>query len=160
MAIGDMFLKVETARQGFIKGESNDEKHKAEIDIMSWSWGMTARTAIAGVGATGKATLDELRIVKKVDSASTALMAGLRNNDQIKKATLTVRKAGGDPLEYLKITLQDARITHVGLDSQEEEVVERVSFAFQKITVDYVPQGAQGIGGGGMSFDAETNTGT
>ena len=157
MAIGDMFLKVETARQGVIKGESSDDKHKTEIDVKSWSWGMTARTAIAGVGATGKATLDELRIVKKIDSASTALMASLRNNDQIKKATLTVRKAGGDPLEYLKITLQNARITHLGLDTQEAEVVERVSFAFQKITVDYVPQGSEGLGRGGMSFDAETN---
>ena len=160
MAIGDMFLKVETARQGVIKGESNDEKHLTEIDVMSWSWGMTARTAIAGVGATGKATLDELRIVKKIDSASTALMAGLRNNDEIKKATLTVRKAGGDPLEYLKITLEKARITHLGLDTQEAEVVERVSFAFQQITVDYVPQSGQGIGGGGMSFTAETNAQT
>ena len=159
MAIGDMFLKVETARQGVIKGESSDDKHKTEIDVKSWSWGMTARSAIAGVGATGKATLDELRIVKKIDSASTALMASLRNNDQIKKATLTVRKAGGDPLEYLKITLQNARITHLGLDTQEAEVVERVSFAFQKITVDYVPQGAEGLGRGGMSFDAETNPG-
>ena len=158
MAIGDMFLKVETARQGVIKGESSDDKHKTEIDVKSWSWGMTARSAIAGVGATGKATLDELRIVKKIDSASTALMASLRNNDQIKKATLTVRKAGGDPLEYLKITLQNARITHLGLDTQEAEVVERVSFAFQKITVDYVPQGAEGLGRGGMSFDAETSS--
>lgn len=158
MAIGDMFLKVETARQGVIKGESIDDKHRTEIDVKSWSWGMSARSAIAGVGATGKATLDELRIVKKVDSASTALMAALRNNDEIKKATLCIRKAGGDPLEYLKITLQKARITQLGLDTQESEIVERVSFAFQQITVDYVPQGAEGIGGGGMSFDARTHT--
>jgi hypothetical protein len=33
----------------------------------------------------------------------------LRNNEIIKKATLTVRKAGDTALEYLKITLEQAR---------------------------------------------------
>jgi type VI secretion system secreted protein Hcp len=158
MAIGDMFLKVETARQGVIKGESVDDKHKTEIDIVSWSWGMSSRSAMAGAGPSGKATIDELNIVKKIDSASTALMAALRNNDQIKKATLVVRKAGGDALEYLKITLQNARITKLALDTEQAEVVERVSFSFQKISVEYAPQGSDGLGRGGMTFDAETHS--
>ena len=34
MAI-DMFLKLEP-----VKGESLDGKHKDEIDVLSWSWGM------------------------------------------------------------------------------------------------------------------------
>ena len=155
MAIGDMFLKVETARMGVIKGEASDLKHPGEINILSWSWAMSARTALGAAGPTGKATLDELRIVKKIDSASTALMASLRANELVKKATLTVRKAGSEPLEYVKITLQDARITHVGLDTENTEVVERVNFAFQRITVDYVPQGQEGAGRGGMSFEAD-----
>lgn len=158
MAIGDMFLKVETARLGVIKGEAHDEKHLNEIDVVSWSWGMSSRSALAGAGPSSKATLDELRIVKKIDSASTALMSSLRSNEAIKKLTLTVRKAGGHPLEYVKITLQSARITHLSLDTESAEVVERVSFAFQKINVEYVPQGADGAGRGSMSFDAETHT--
>src|SRR4051812_26661224 len=157
MAIGDMFLKVETARQGVIKGEANDEKHKTEIDVVSWSWGLHAHTAMGGLGASGKATLDELRVVKKVDSSSTALMATLKNNEIVKKATLTVRKAGATPLEYLTITLQNARITGLGLDTENTEVVERVSFAFQKISVEYKPQGSDGLSRGGMTFDAETH---
>jgi type VI secretion system secreted protein Hcp len=156
MAIGDMFLKVETARLGVIKGEATDEKHPNEIDVLSWSWGMSARSALAGAGASSKATLDELRIIKKIDSASTGLMSSLRSNEAIKKATLTVRKAGGHPLEYVKITLQSARITHVALDTEAAEVVERVSFAFQKINVEYVPQGADGGARASMSFDADT----
>ena len=156
MAIGDMFLKVETARLGAIKGEAGDTKHKGEIDVLSWSWGMSSRTAMAASGPSGRATLDELRIVKKIDSASTALMASMRTNELVKKATLVVRKAGSDPLEYLKITLQNARITQLGLDTENTEVVERVSFAFQKITVDYLPQGGDGAARGGTSFEADT----
>ena len=156
MAIGDMFLKVETARMGVVKGEAGDAKHKGEIDILSWSWAMSSRSAMAAAGPSGRSTLDELRVVKKIDTASTALMSSMRANELIKKATLTVRKAGSDPLEYLKITLQNARITNLALDTENTEVVERLSFAFQRITVDYVPQGQEGGSRGGMSFEADT----
>jgi type VI secretion system secreted protein Hcp len=159
MAIGDMFLKVETARMGVVKGEAGDAKHKGEIDVLSWSWAMSSRAAMAAAGPSGRATLEELKVIKKIDSASTALMSGLRNNDLIRKATLTVRKAGSDPLEYLKITLQDARITGIALDIENTEVVERVQFSFERITVDYVPQGQEGGGRGGMSFEADVHAG-
>jgi type VI secretion system secreted protein Hcp len=155
MAIGDMFLKVETARQGVIKGESADDKHKTEIDVLSWSWGMRAQSAMAGAGPSSKATLDELRVVKRVDSASTALMSAMRNNELIKKATLIVRKAGGDPLEYLKVTVQNARITELGVETEGPEVVERLSLSFQRVNVEYVPQGGDGLARGGMMFEAE-----
>ena len=32
----DMFLKI-----GDIKGESADDKHAGEIDVLAWSWGMS-----------------------------------------------------------------------------------------------------------------------
>jgi type VI secretion system secreted protein Hcp len=155
MAIGDMFLKVESARQGVIKGESSDDAHVAEIEVVNWSWGMRSQSALAGAGASSKATLDELRVIKHVDSASTALMAAMRSNDLIKKATLTVRKAGSAPLEYVKIILQSARITELTVESEGVELVERLSIAFQRISVEYTPQGPDGLARGGMSFDAE-----
>jgi type VI secretion system secreted protein Hcp len=155
MAIGDMFLKVETARQGVVKGESDDATHTAEIDVLSWSWGMRAQSAMAGAGPSSKATLDELRVVKHIDSASTGLMAAMRNNELIKKATLVVRKAGGSPLEYLKFTLQNARITELGLETEGDQVMERLSLSFQRINVEYVPQGNDGLARGSMMFEAE-----
>lgn len=157
MAIGDMFLKVETAKQGVIKGEANDATHGTEIDVVGWSWGLHAHSGLGAGGASSKATLDELRIVKKVDSASTALMATLRSNELIKKAVLTVRKAGGSPLEYLVITLQNARITDLGLDTQNDQIVERVNFAYNKISVQYKAQGTEGLGRGAMTFDADSS---
>lgn len=158
MAIGDMFLKVESARAGVIKGESADEKHPSEIDVESWSWGMKSKSDMAGAGPSSKATLNELRILKRVDSSSTALMAALRNNELIKKATLSVRKAGGDPLEYLRITLQSARITELGLETEGPLVMERLSFSFQQINVEYLPQGKEGLSRGSMTFEATTTT--
>jgi hypothetical protein len=67
-----MFLMVKGAKGGLIKGEALDAAHKGEIDVLSWSWGMHSRPALGGGGATGKAAVHELKIVKRVDSASTA----------------------------------------------------------------------------------------
>lgn len=159
MALGDMFLKVESARQGPIKGETRDATHKDEIQLLQWSWGMRAQTALGGAGPTGKASLHELSVVKRVDCASTALMSAMRSNDLIKKAVLTVRKAGDDPLEYLKITLQSARITALDVESgafgDEAELIEKMSLAYQRISVEYVPQGADGLPRGATMFETE-----
>ena len=153
---GDMFLMVKGAKHGLIKGESQDDQHKGEIDVLSWSWGMQAKASIGGGTATGKATINDLRIVKRVDSASTALMLALRTNEQILKAVLTLRKAGTGKVEYLKITIENGRVTSLTVDAGDSsgspDVVEHVSFSFNKIEVEYVPQGKDGLPQGGMTF--------
>src|SRR5580765_8614306 len=114
-----MFLMVKGAKHSLIKGESQDDQHKGEIDVVSWSWGMQAKANIGGGTATGKATINDLRIVKRVDSASTALMLALRTNEPITKAVLTLRKAGKGQLEYLKVTIEQARVISLTVDTVE-----------------------------------------
>lgn len=158
---GDMFLSVKGAKGGVIKGESQDDAHKGEIEVLSWSWGMHARASLGGGGASGKAAVHELKIVKKIDSASTALMAALRSNELIVKALLTVRKSGTKPLEFLKITIEQGRVTAITLDAGDAgggtSLVENVSFSFNKISVEYVPQGKDGLGLGAMTYNDQWN---
>jgi type VI secretion system secreted protein Hcp len=154
--VGDMFLMVKGAKHGPIKGESQDGQHKGEIEVVSWSWGMQAKPSLGGGVATGKATINDLKVVKRLDSASTALMVALRTNEPIEKAVLTLRKAGKIQVEYLKITIEQGRVTALTVDagdaSGSPDVVERVSFSFNKIEVEYVPQGKDGQPQGGMTF--------
>ena len=42
----DIFLKLDP-----LKGESLDNKHKDEIDILSWGWGMTRPVPSTGAAA-------------------------------------------------------------------------------------------------------------
>jgi type VI secretion system secreted protein Hcp len=153
---GDMFLMVKGAQHGLIKGESQDDQHKGEIEVVSWSWGMVAKPSLGAGTASGKATINDLRIVKRVDSASTALMGALRTNEPIQKAVLTLRKAGKGQLEYLKITIEQGRVVSLIIDTVETastpDIVERVSFSFNKIEVEYVPQGKDGLRQGSMTF--------
>lgn len=155
----DMFLKITTARQGTIKGESTDAKHDGEIDVLAWSWGMNVKNSLSTIG-TGRATMNELHVHKSADSASTALMAALRSNELIKKAVLTVRKAGKSQHEYFKITIEDGRITNMDVATADDEpvprIAEKLSFSYQKISIEYVPQGPDGQPRGGMMFRDET----
>lgn len=159
---GDMFLSVNGARHGQINGEAQDEKHKNEVEVLAWSWGMQGKASLGGGAATGKATMRELRIIKRIDKASTALMSALRTNEPIKEAVLTVRKTGKKPLEYLKITIEDGRVMALDIEAGDvtnsSTVVEKVTFSFNKISVVYTPQGADGQALGSTSFEDQWTT--
>jgi type VI secretion system secreted protein Hcp len=108
VALFDAFLKLDG-----IKGESADAKHKGEIDILSFSWGVqqTGTSASGGGGGSGKVKFHDLQITKKTDAASPLLMLNCANGAHLKEASLTVRKAGGEQLEYLKIKLTDVLVS-------------------------------------------------
>jgi type VI secretion system secreted protein Hcp len=153
---GDMFLSVKGAKHGAITGEAQDDKHKNEIEVLAWSWGMQGKVSLGGGVATGKATIRELRITKKVDKASTALMSALRSNEPIKEAVLTIRKAGKKPLEYLIIKIEEGRVVSLDIETDTSlppSLVERLTFSFNKITVEYTPQGPDGNPQGTSTFE-------
>src|SRR5262247_4240313 len=154
---GDMFLLVKGAKHGLIKGESQDAQHKDEIEVLGWSWGMQGKASVGGGNATGKAAMHDLKITKRVDAASTALMLALRTNEPITKAVLTLRKAGKSQLEYMKITIEQGRVMSLTIDGGDEKggggELERISFSFNKIEVEYIPQGKDGLPKGGMKFE-------
>lgn len=142
----DIFLKLDK-----IKGESQDGTHKDEIDVLSWSWGMTqsASTHGGGGGGSGKVSVNDLTITKYVDKATPNLMKWCCRGEHISEAVLVVRKAGGaKPLEYLKIKLNEvivSSVTSAGA-ATDERLVESISLNFSYFEVEYVPQKKDGSG--------------
>src|SRR5262247_2402356 len=114
----DIFAKL-----GDIKGESLDNKHKDEIEVLSFSWGVTNAQVISagGGGAAGKASFQDLTIVHALDKASPLLLKACATGTHIKDATITHRKAGKGQQEYLIVKLNDVTITgvmHAGASGQ------------------------------------------
>jgi type VI secretion system secreted protein Hcp len=157
----DMFLAVRSARSGDIKGEAVATDHADEIVVQGWTWGMTQQVAAASpAGGGGSArqagqrrSLRPFTVYKRLDKASTSLMAVLGNNDSVRTAVLTMRKAGQGQQDFFKVTLTDGRLVDVDYKADEHgEVVEQVTFAFARIEVEYTPQTASGGRGGGSTF--------
>src|SRR5260370_14178650 len=95
----DMFIKIDT-----IVGEAQDSKHKKEIDVLSWTWGMSnSGSAHSGGGAgAGKVNVQDLTFTKWVDTATPSLALACCNGEHFDNAVLVVRKAGKQAVEYLK----------------------------------------------------------
>jgi type VI secretion system secreted protein Hcp len=146
----DIFAKL-----GDIKGESTDDKHRDQIELLSWSWGVAntgAHSAGGGAGA-GKASFQDLSITHKLDKASPMLLRGCATGQHLKEATITRRKAGKGQQEYLVIKLNDVIITSVSeADSSGSDQTETVTLAFAKVDVEYRPQKADGSLDAGIHF--------
>lgn len=139
----DMFIKI-----GDLKGESKDKSHGGEIDILAWSWGLAnSGTAHAGGGSgAGKVNVHDLSFTKWIDKSSPDLMLSCCNGKHFDKATLTVRKAGEQPLEYLIIKLENVLIAGVstGGSGGEDRLTENITLNFGKVFVEYTEQNPKG----------------
>jgi len=155
----DMFIKFTPE----LKGESKDSKHKGEIDVLAWSWGASnSGNAQVGTGAgAGKVNVQDLSFTKYIDSATCPMLLTVCNGKHWDSALLTVRKAGENPVEYLKIKMTEVLVTSLstGGSGGEDRLTENVTLNFAKVNVDYTPQDDKGKPGTAipMSWDIAGN---
>src|SRR4051812_6922881 len=97
----DNYLKIEG-----IEGESHDESHKNEIEIMSYNFSVSNAGSMAhgGGGGVGKSNFSDFSFTMHMNKASVKLCAACASGKHIKSAVLTCRKAGEKPVEYYKVT--------------------------------------------------------
>jgi len=141
--VTDYFLKIDG-----IAGESTDAKHKDEIELVSFSWGVTQPRAAGGGagggGGSGRPQFEDFEFLMRVNKASPQLFLATVSGKHIKEALLSVRRAGKAQLEYLKIKFTDVLVTSFEQAASEEPPEEMVGFNFAKIEVEYTPQQARG----------------
>lgn len=152
----DIFLHVKTQRAGKIKGECATENHVDDIAVLRWNWGVAANTAIGSNQSTARRSYKHLVLTKRIDSASTGLLSALVSNDAVSEAVLSMRKAGGEALDYFRMTLNEARVVNVEVTVGDDgRAVETVAFAFTKIEIEYQRQQVQGSSSGASVFTDE-----
>ena len=138
-----MFLKLDG-----VDGESTDAKHKDEIDIESFSWGLAnpSSATSGGGGGAGKVSVQDFHFVMRQNVASPKLILACATGEHIKKATLTVRKAGKEQQEYLKVTMEDLLVSsyQTGGSAAEPIPTDQFSLNFSKVEYSYSPQSATG----------------
>ena len=140
----DLFLTLDG-----IKGESQKDGHKEDIDILSFSFGVqqvgSFHTGGAGGGA-GKGEFQDLHIVKNIDKSTPTLFQYSANGKYIKTAKLVSRKVGGKQLEYYIIELTDVLISAVNNAGSTggDHISESLTLNYAAIKFTYVPQKVDG----------------
>jgi type VI secretion system secreted protein Hcp len=138
----DYFLKMDG-----IDGESADSKHKGEIELASFSWGVSqsGEPGRGGGRGAGKAQFQDFHFVARTTKASPKLFLACASGQHVKNALLTCRRAGGDRLEFIKYKLSEVLVSSfVSGGSTPEEPFDQVSLNFAKLELEYVPQSKSG----------------
>lgn len=142
----DTFLKIDG-----IDGESTDDKHKNEIEVLSFSWGVTQPTSgsvsTAGSLSAERAQFQDLMITKAIDKASPKLAIACASGEHFKSARLELCRAGGDKQPYMEYKLTDVMVTSVhpgGSGKGESLPLEQVSFAYGKVELKYTQLKVEG----------------
>lgn len=144
----DAFLKLDG-----ISGESQDDKHKDEIEIQSFSWGVTqsGSTASGGGGGAGKASFQDISFTSLAHKGSPDLFLHCATGEHIKEATVTLRKAGRSGLEFITIKMNDLLVSSYlpagATDSADSVPSEEVNLNFSQIEFTYTPQNPDGSAG-------------
>ncbi|KUZ80836.1 Hcp1 family type VI secretion system effector [Burkholderia ubonensis] len=154
----DIFLKLTG-----IEGESTDRSHSNEIEVLTWTWSVSQQSNMhmGSGGGAGKCTVDDLTFEHYIDRATPNLIQYCLTGKPLDSAVLVMRKAGGKPLEYLKITMEDVLVTGVKPVSNPNMRVprEEVRLSFSRVKQEYVIQNARGGGAGtvAMGYDIKSN---
>ena len=158
MAQEDYFLKIDG-----IDGESQDDEHKNEIHVSSFSFGVTnSGTGGSNLGSGGgRSNIQDMHFTKVVDQASPNLFIACATGKHFDTATITVRRAGETPQEYLTYELSEVFVSSISTSGHEGGGIaqESVSLNFSKIKMTYTPQNPDGSPGAAnpKTYDVKAN---
>lgn len=142
-AATDWFLKIDG-----IKGESTSDRHKDEIEVLAWSWGMNRGAGPTERGGRGfSPCVSDMAFSKYLDAASPLLMANVVSGMTIPKARLGVSQSGDGRAaqEFLVIEMTSVIISSLAdSGSPGDRPVESISLRFGSAKVSYRMQKADG----------------
>lgn len=132
----DVFLHIDGVR-----GESQDQNHRDEIDVLGWSWTMSSSTEAptGGGGTAGSALVRDIKIRKYTDSATTDLVSMLLSGTPAGRAVLTVRRRTPS-IEFFKVEMEEVVVTRIaqgGERGEDDQQTETIALAFAKFCIEY-----------------------
>jgi type VI secretion system secreted protein Hcp len=125
----DLFLKIPG-----IPGESVDDKHKDEIDILSFSQSVEGKSC-------------QISFTKRVDKASPVLAEAAATRKPIPSATLVVRRITDykdQSDEYIKLTMSFVTVLSSDISLSGEYAEENITVNTRSILIGLRPQGPDG----------------
>lgn len=151
----DAYLKFEGG-DPTVEGSSAREGHEKEIEVMSYSFGITnpgSRHTATG-GGTGIPEMGDLFVTFATDQSAVNLWISVAIGNHFDKVTLFVRKSGGtDPVTFKEVQMTDAVITsyQTGGSNGADTPIDSISINYAQIEYIYRPQQDDGTAGADMT---------
>ncbi|NUT33275.1 MAG: type VI secretion system tube protein Hcp [Hamadaea sp.] len=128
-----IFLKID----GIVGGSAN-AGHKGEIELESFSFGLSnsGDTGGGGGGGAGKVVFQDFHFMKYADVASAALFEGAAIGKHYRTAVLTVEKRRGNK-PHLVVTMEDVLISSFNSSGANGSDVPMESISLNFETMSY-----------------------
>ena len=145
-----------------IKGESTFQRHKDEIAVESWNWGVSAPQPLGGSAAASKPAFAPLGFAHRVDLSSPPLWRHCVTGQHIQEGILSVARPMATAGDYIMLKLSDVLVTSVSLadaSADTQPPLESVTLTFALFEYTYRPQLANGSFGPAVTlkFDIRQN---
>jgi type VI secretion system secreted protein Hcp len=152
----DYFLKLDG-----VQGESQDDNHKNEIQIMSWSWGASQVSSVAGTGGSGagKADLSDFSVMCFFDKSTPKFFKSICSGTHIPTGTMSAIKSGADGKPYLKVDFKEMFVSSLQISGSSEIPTVSLSFTYNEIKIDYSSQDEKGnlTSTGAVTYNTKAN---
>jgi len=138
----NMFLKL-----AGVAGESTHKGHEDEIEVLSFSWGVSHAAPIAHTDRrrAGRAQVSDINFTMRNGKASPTLMLACASGRHLKEGLFVIEKAGEQPFQFYKVSIGDVLVTSYQVGGSESEVpIESFSLNFRKLELTETVQDAKG----------------
>ncbi|MCL2918054.1 Hcp family type VI secretion system effector [Shewanella litorisediminis] len=135
-AQGAAYLKL-----GDIKGESQDEGHLEEIELLAWSWGTSN-----SMNGSGSLCVMDVSLAKYTDSATVDILMGQMMGTQYPDAEISMTLSGTEQAEdYFTLRMRNVSVSSYQTGgSGDQRMSESVSLHFDEATIEYRRPGPDG----------------
>jgi type VI secretion system secreted protein Hcp len=132
-----------------VKGESKQKGVEDQIEILSFSWGVsqTGGYSYGGGGTAAKANIQDLSVSFRQCKASPVIMKHCAGGKHFDTVMLTCMKSEGQVQEkYLEIEMTDVVISSYQTGGSGDDMpIESMSLNFAKVTQKYYAQDDKGV---------------
>ena len=135
--MADIYMKIDG-----IKDESEDDKHKDQIEVQSYSHSVDLPISNV-VSSSGSATASrcvhsDFTIQKYMDISTPTLNQYCSSGKPIKEIVMTLRRAGETQQPYTIYTMTDCVVSNIAVSGGGSDLpMESVSFNYGKIVWEY-----------------------
>lgn len=139
----NMFLKLDT-----IAGESTNVNHKDEIEILSFSWGVSNSPTLGATGAAaGKAVPSDVSFVIRSGLASPPLFLACVQGRHLKQGLFVIENAAADspnPADVYTLTLTDVLVSSYQSSGASDAPFDSFSLAFRSLRLKEIAESPTG----------------
>lgn len=157
-----MFLDLRLEGGGPLKGEARAKGYEGQIEISRFDFDIDARDAWKASSAkAGHVRIEQgpLKITKRFDSASAALLQAAREGRLVQQARISVVARGDAATRVFALTVESGFIAAIDLDVSTSggggSLVETVNLTYRKLRLTYAPD-AKELGKGARSVSSQS----